>query len=117
MTTSLWVLALQVHHAIKKDDHEDTSILGEIRNTHDVTRYGTPVCGIVPLSETQSWVIPARGTAEYNEVRHIYDALKENGEMEESARELLRLQVKNREWREHLNSPKPPSAKSETRHQ
>lgn len=109
MTTSTWILALQVYHAIKKDDSEDTSILSEIRSTHDVTRYGTPMYGIIPQIETQSWVIPARGTPEYNEVRCIHDILKENGKIEENARELMRIQAKNREWREHLNSPKPPS--------
>lgn len=102
MTTSHWILALQIHHAIKKHDNEDDSILSELRVVHT---NALPVCGIIPQQESQSWVIPARGTPEYNEVSSIRDILRENQEIEEMAREFLRIQAKNKEWREHLNSP------------
>lgn len=103
-----WVLALQLYHAIKIDEanntananHTGQSILDELREIGEDNHIsnGGPMCGSEPPENARnSWIIPARGTPEYKDVLYIMNSLKNNANLENDARELIRLRAFNQQ--------------------
>ena len=86
-----WILAMKVHHAMKKEGRDDGSLLYEFRAVGE----GDAPCGVLPDAEAKSWLIPTRGTPEYNEVVEIKKHLKAHPALADAARELIALQTEN----------------------
>ena len=87
---STWILALQIDNALRSETTPDDSILGEffqVGAQHAVT-------GKV-VSEHKPWVIPARGTAQHANATHIHQILKQNPDIEATARALVALRAEN----------------------
>ena len=99
-TSSMWILALRVHHAIQSDGtipSEGPSLLDELREVG--ASKTEALCGIRPEAKPRhSWVIPTRGTPEYEAVSAIKHCLKSHAALEAMSRKLLQLQEQNKAW-------------------
>lgn len=99
-TSSMWILALRIHHAIQSDGalpSEGPSLLDELREVG--ASKTEALCGIRPEAKPRhSWVIPTRGTPEYEAVSAIKHCLKSHAALETMSRELLQLQEQNKAW-------------------
>ena len=115
-TTSKWVLALQIYHALQ--EYDDARSRDRINNAHtnaythtdaasgasildELVDVGigqeTPLCGVLPTNDPRraSWVIPARGTPEHADVSLLHTLLQTDAALLSEARELTRLRADN----------------------
>ena len=92
--SSNWIIALQVYHAIQRDGDSIREELREIGGDILIAD-GGPVCDS-SQEFGNSWVIPARGTPEYKEVREIMRCL-DDPVIARDARSFIELQSINSE--------------------
>ena len=81
-----WVVALQIYHLIQKQIPEP-SIADEFYEV------GAIVENVHP--KKHNWLIPVRGTTEYNQVSVIYELIKNHSTLERMSRDLLHLSKEN----------------------
>lgn len=81
-----WVIALKIYHLIQNQIPEP-SIADEFFEV------GTSVENIHP--KKHNWLIPVRGTAEYNQVSVIYELIKSHSTLERMSRDLLHISKEN----------------------
>lgn len=89
-----WILALKLYHTLNGDVIEPCF-------AKELLDVGEIVDIKVEISK-QNWIIPVRGTKEYNDVILIYQLLKHDTLLEEMGRELMKLHKDNNTMASHL---------------
>lgn len=91
MQSNKWILALQTYHAFVNDSICASSIAEECYQVGVVL----PEKENAKMKRKGNWIIPTKGTDEYEEVKTMHQCFNTNPELELMARELLRIQKEN----------------------
>tara|TARA_Y100001958_G_C21215741_1_gene541144 strand:+ start:1485 stop:1841 length:357 start_codon:yes stop_codon:yes gene_type:complete len=94
MQSSKWILALQTYHAFVNDSICASSIADECYQV-GVVLPDIKEKENAKMKRKGNWIIPTKGTDEYDEVKTMHQCFNTNPELELMARELLRIQKEN----------------------